>query len=208
MLTGEAERFTKLFARYELFKQVLELPGDIVECGVLKGTGLFLWARLLEIYSPRSKRKVVGFDTFAGYPADTSLEVDRQTGQEYKRQQIQDPADVSRERLLETAETLGLAHRIELIPGNATQTIPQYVASQPGFRIALLDLDFVLYDPTKTALETFYPLVVPRGIIVFDEYAVSGMGESDAVDEYFKDKSVVFKQFTWAASPTAYCVKP
>lgn len=208
MLHGEIERFTKLFARHELFKQVLELPGDIVECGVLKGTGLFLWARLLQIYSPRTKRKVVGFDTFEGYPAETSQDHDRQTGQEFKRQQIQDAAAVSVSHLMHAAENLGLADRIELVPGDATRSIPEYVAANPGFRIALLDLDFVLYDPTKAALEGFYPLVVPEGLIIFDEYAVAGMGESDAVDEFFAGKKLQLRQFPWATSPTAWCVKP
>ena len=44
------------------------------------------------------------------------------------------------------------------------------------------------------------------GIIVFDEYALQGHGESDAVDEFFKDKKIKLKSFSWANSPTAYAV--
>jgi peroxiredoxin len=51
------------------------------------------------------------------------------------------------------------------------------------------------------------PLVVPNGIIVFDEYAVHQWGESKAVDEFFKDKNVVLKSLPWTFSPTAYLKK-
>ena len=44
------------------------------------------------------------------------------------------------------------------------------------------------------------------GVIAFDEYALQGHGESDAVDEFFKDKKIKLKSFSWANSPTAYTV--
>ena len=43
LLRGPLDRFTKMWARYELFKQVIDLPGDIVEGGVFKGAGLLYW---------------------------------------------------------------------------------------------------------------------------------------------------------------------
>ena len=39
----------KFLAHYELFKQVVDLPGDIVELGVYRGTTLMNWANFLEI---------------------------------------------------------------------------------------------------------------------------------------------------------------
>jgi hypothetical protein len=36
-----AHALSKLLARYEIFKMVLNLPGDIVDCGVYRGTSLF-----------------------------------------------------------------------------------------------------------------------------------------------------------------------
>src|SRR6266446_4609227 len=38
-----AHALSKLFARYEIFKMVLNLPGDIVDCGVYRGASLFSW---------------------------------------------------------------------------------------------------------------------------------------------------------------------
>ena len=49
--------------------------------------------------------------------------------------------------------------------------------------------------------------LVPNGVVVFDEYAIDEWGESIAVDEYFKDKKVVYKSFPWSFSPTAFLIK-
>ena len=54
----------KILARYELFRMVRDIPGDIVELGVAKGTGLVQWAAMLEQFQPHSRSKVIGFDLF------------------------------------------------------------------------------------------------------------------------------------------------
>ena len=45
------------------------------------------------------------------------------------------------------------------------------------------------------------------GVIVLDEYACRGWGESDAVDEFFSDKNVEIKSVPFGAQPTAYLIK-
>ena len=206
-LWGDVDRFSKMLARYELFKRVVELPGDIVEGGVLKGAGVLYWAKLIQIFNPMSRRKVIGFDTFEGYPEDTSKAHDQQTAKAFTKQQIADQALVSDEKIMAAAEAQGLANRIELVKGDASQTIPQYVADNPGFRISLLNLDFVLYDPTLAAMQHLYPRVLPGGVVVLDEYAVADKGESDAVDEVLQGEGVELRNFSWAKSPTAYFIK-
>ncbi len=206
-LWGETDRFSKMLARYELFKRVLELPGDIVEGGVLKGAGVLYWAKLIQIFNPLSRRKVIGFDTFEGYPEDTSKEHDKKIAKAFTAEQIAEKKMVSVESIIEAAEAQGLADRVELVKGDASQTIPEYVKAHPGFRISLLNLDFVLYDPTLAAMQELYPRVVTGGVVVLDEYAVADKGESDAVDEVLRGQAVELKNFSWAKSPTAYFIK-
>jgi hypothetical protein len=50
-------------------------------------------------------------------------------------------------------------------------------------------------------------MVSPGGVVAFDEYALEGYGESNAVDEFFSDKSVKLKSIPWANTPTAYVIK-
>ena len=202
LVEGRIDRFTKIFARYELFKMVIDLPGDIVECGVFKGSGLFFWAKIIQIFNPLSCRKVVGFDTFSGVPKTVRAEKDRagsimHHNYSYILQIIK-----------EKAQELNLTGRIEFVLGDASRTIPKYAKNNPGFRIALLNLDFDVYEPTLAALEKFYDRIVGGGIVTIDEYAVANWRESDAVDEFIKGKNLELKSLPWALTPTAYFKKP
>lgn len=199
-------QFSKLFARYELYKLIIDLPGDIVEGGVFQGGGLLSWARLVQIFNPLSKRRVVGFDTFEGFPHIVRHEHDRRSAtlvNEQNRDRWQLPA----EEVVRIAKLLEVEHRVELVQGDATSTIEDYVRANPGFRVALVNLDFDMYEPTAAALKHLFPLLVPGGVIAFDEYAVRGWGESDAVDEFFRNQNVRFRAFPWASSPKAFMVK-
>ena len=205
LLHGDVDRFTKLLARYELYRMVIELPGDIVEGGVFKGAGLLYWAKLIEIFNPRTSRRVIGFDTFQGYP-DSGREYERDNARAFERSTDYQPKGA--ESLAQIAQSQGLQQRIELVPGGVGSSVREYVQANPGFRIALLNLDFDTYDSTKAMLEACYELVVPRGVVVLDEYAARQWGESDAVDEFLKQKGIALRAFPWTHSPSAYFIKP
>jgi hypothetical protein len=207
LLYGSTDRFAKILSRYELFKRVIEVPGDIVECGVFKGTGVLFWAKLIQIFHPLSLRKVVGFDTFGEFPA--TGEVDRKFAAELCAEAAYQGADPA--ALMAIAAECGVRERIESIRGDATVTIREYVETHPGFRIALLNLDFDTYAPTRAALEALYDSVVPGGVVICDEYSLSGCSESDAVDDYVHAhglSAVRLRSLPWNLSPMAYFIKP
>ena len=208
LLHGATDRFSKILSRYELFRRVVDVPGDIVECGVFKGAGLLYWAKLIQIFNPLSLRRVVGFDAFSGFPAAT--EADKRFAAEMCAEAAWEGTDP--DALLEAARSCGVAHRVELVRGDAVATIPSWAAANPGLRIALLNLDFDTAAPTRAALEGLYDRVVPGGIVICDEYGLSGCTEADAVDE-FLNKCGLFQQvrlrsISWNLSPMAYFVKP
>ena len=60
-------------------------------------------------------------------------------------------------------------NKIQLIKGNATQTIPQYIAENPHLLISLLYLDFDIYEPTVSTIQNFLPRMPKGAIIAFDE---------------------------------------
>lgn len=206
LLHGSLDRFTKMLARYELYKRIIDLPGDIVECGVFKGAGTLYWAKLTQIFNSLSLRRIVGFDTFEGYPTSTSHQYDQVSGAAFIKEAhfSGNPIDA----IYTAARNSNIEHRVELVAGDATITIKDYVMRNPGFRIAMLYLDFDVYEPTIIALEALYPLVVPGGLVVFDEYAIRGWGESDAADQFFATRNVRYQTVPWALSPTAFIVKP
>ena len=55
--SDDIERLKKIIVRYELFKKSLKIPGDIIECGVFKGTGHIFWLKLLEIFDHNSLKR-------------------------------------------------------------------------------------------------------------------------------------------------------
>ena len=68
-----------LFAKYEIFKQIVHVNGSIVECGVFVGGGTMTWLHCSAIMEPYNHtRKIIGFDTFSGFPQID--ESDKKTG--------------------------------------------------------------------------------------------------------------------------------
>lgn len=204
LLSPDTDRIRKLLVRYELFKMTLEIPGDIVECGVFKGAGWMYWLKLLELYARGEQKRVIGFDTFGSF-ADSLLDYERESAKAFTDEAAFE--GVNPEDIIASAHQAGF-HNAELVPGDVTETLSEYIKRNPGFRISLLHLDFDTYHGTKVALENMYDLVTPGGLILLDEYGKRGWGESDAVDEFFNGKGVEIKAVRNSFQPTAYIKKP
>ena len=161
------QKLTRLLALYEIFKKILPVKGSIVECGVHHGFGLMAWAHMSAILEPVNlTRRIYGFDTFGGFPA---------TGEEDKSEYGQiAPGSLSSACLDELNELirtydsnrfLGHINKVQLIKGDATKTIPRFVKNNKHLVVSLLFLDFDLFEPTRVAIESFYPRM-PKGSII------------------------------------------
>ena len=197
----------RFLAHYELFKKVIDLPGSIVEIGVYRGASLFTWTKLIETFCPGDRyRMVYGFDQFLGLTQYTDKDGQRDA-ETYSSsvEAMRELVDVHNEDSL-----IPGVERCRLIEGDVVETLPRFVKDNPGLRIALLNLDVDLYEPTRVALENLYPLVLRGGIVVFDEYGWEQWpGESSAVDEYFasnREKPIIHR-FPFSPTPGGYIVK-
>ena len=54
----------KLITKINIYNNVKDLYGDILEFGVFKGASLALWLQLKKLYEPNSSTKIIGFDFF------------------------------------------------------------------------------------------------------------------------------------------------
>ena len=204
----------RFLAHYELFTQIVEVPGAIVDIGVYRGASAFTWAKLCEIFCPTDVRKTVyGFDTFEGFPSLAPEDGTVNAAQDVRVGGYAAGTTIEQDLLAARAAMNAdrhLAHieRIEFVKGDLAQSVPNFVATHPGLRVALLNLDADLYEPTRVALEHFVPLMAPGGIIVLDEYAVTTFpGESQAVDEYFTrrfGRRPAIQKFPWHSNPSGY----
>jgi hypothetical protein len=73
---------------YDFFNKVKELPGDIVELGVFKGSGIATFSKFLEIYCPNSNKKIIGFDIFDPIKANEILNKDGELDKESRKFRI------------------------------------------------------------------------------------------------------------------------
>jgi hypothetical protein len=161
-------------AKNEIFQHILPIHGSIVECGVFMGGGLFTWAQLSAIYEPINHgRKVIGFDSFDGFPQLGEMDRDSDETTEHKVQgayKFEHLSELQKNiELFDLNRNLGHIHKMELVKGDALQSIPQYMADNRHLVVALLYLDFDLYEPTKIALKHFLPRMPKGAVIAFDE---------------------------------------
>ena len=206
--------FLKRFlAHYELFRLTIDLPGDIVELGVYRGASLFSWANFLEIRNmgDRAKR-VIGFDNFAGFKTldEKDGAPDPKVGKvpggfdggAFDVQLHDAIAIYDRDRFI------GYKPRVIIVKGDIEESVERFLQDHPGTRISLLHFDCDTYRPTLRALELLWPLVVPGGVVLFDEYAIPPwQGESQAVDEFFAGHDLALRKFDWSTNPGAYVIK-
>ena len=191
-------RLNKLLAHFELYKQIVGLPGDIFELGVYKATSLIRIASFRNILENDFSRKLVGFDAFGKFPTSN----------------LQLPSDLKFVELFETqggdgisvGETDSILTRkgfknISLVAGNIFDTLPKYLEENPATRLSLLHLDMDVKEPTTYALDALYDRVVPNGLIIFDDYN-SVAGESDAVDEFIAKKKLRIEKPNFYSIPS------
>ena len=199
----------KLLARAFLFSQVKDIPGDIVECGVFKGSGMLSWLKLKKIFVPNSFKKVIGFDYF-----DTNALLSSLSGNDKVRMtelfaERNYEHDEAVEKLLhEKITSAGFSpNDYELVKGDISETAPKFAGQRPGFRISLLYMDLDIEKPTYDTLSAFWDRVSIGGLVVFDEYAVHQWSEAQGADEFFKKKNVTIKTTTDYFCPIAYALK-
>lgn len=171
------QSLARFIARYELYKIQQQIKGCVVECGVHHGGGLLAWAKLSSSLEPLAlDRRIIGFDTFDGFPAvdvngkdsnnDGNPEARQggfQTGYDTYTELHEVIAEYDRDRFLNQFQ------KVFLVKGDATETIPQFIAEHPYLLVSLLFLDFDLYLPTKTALKHFFPRMPKGSVLAFDE---------------------------------------
>lgn len=173
----------------EIYRQILDVPGYILEFGVRFGANLALYTNLRGVYEPYNySRKIIGFDTFEGFAG--VVDADREQGRSsWNEGDYSVP--VGHEEILagilrthEAFSPLSHIEKFQLRKGDVRQTLPQFLEDHPETVIALAYFDMDIYAPTKEALRLVKPRLHKGSIIVFDEFCCDYFpGETQAVLE-------------------------
>lgn len=201
-LSCDKQRIGKLIAHYELFKMSQDINGEIIECGVFKGASLVRFAMFRKLFQSEFEKRIIGFDSFAEFP-QTNFEEDKKLRDHIVKEAGEQ--SISTDQLMEVLKNKGCDNSVDLIAGDITVTIPEYIRKNPDIRISLLNLDTDIYEPSVTILENFYPKLEKGGILILDDYNVFP-GETKAVDDYFKDMDIEIRSFPFSSTP-CYLIK-
>jgi len=166
------QTLSRILMLSEMYKKIINLHGIICEFGVYWGKNLALFEALRGMYEPYNyNRKIVGFDTFEGFPNVHEKDGDSAI--------IKEGAYSTTEKYEEYLEKILQHHeyespvshikKFELVKGDATVTIRQYLEDHPETIIAFAYFDFDIYQPTKSCLEAILPHLTKGAIIGFDE---------------------------------------
>lgn len=199
----------KLLARADIIQRVKDIPGDIVELGVFKGSGMASFMKLKDIYYPAiSPMKVIGFDFFDTFNLINSLNGDdkeKMNSLFVSRDYVH--TDNAITNLRETFAKMGYSDAdYELVPGDINTTVGEFIKQRPGFRARAVYVDVDLDEPTFNALEALWPVIPKGGIVVLDEYGIHQWSEANGADRFFKDKSIRY-QASNLPCPTVYVEK-
>ena len=189
----------RFLVKEKLFEKILHINGIVIECGVFNGAGLFTWAQLSNIYEPVNyNRKIVGFDTFAGFPnvndEQDNIGVLVSKEGDLKGSTLEE-IEISIEKY-NNERHLSHIKNVELVQGDFNVTAERYLEKNQHTIISLLYLDFDLYEPTKKALELFLPRMPKGAIVAFDEINCESFpGETKALHEVMGINNYEIRRF-------------
>jgi hypothetical protein len=169
----------------QLYAKILPVHGVIMEFGVRWGQNMALFSNLRGIHEPYNyNRKIIGFDTFEGFPSVAPEDGGRvQAGDygvaEYWMEELEEILDFHTQNA-----PIPQKKKHELVRGDATQTLPAYLSEHPETIIAMAYFDFDLYVPTRDCLQAILPHLTKGSILAFDELNVPEFpGETIALRE-------------------------
>lgn len=189
---------TKKLFMNDLYQKFLPVHGVIMEFGVRWGQNLVTLNNLRGIYEPYNhSRRIIGFDTFAGFPS-----VDKKDGEHSVIQKgafsVTENYEDYLQNILDYHESeCPLSHikKNKLVKGDAVAELEKYLKEHPETVIAFAYFDFDIYEPTKKCLELIKPYVTKGTVIGFDELNDPQFpGETVALREVFGTNKVTIQR--------------
>lgn len=180
------ERMYSLYKSVE-YVSVNAIAGDIVECGVWRGGSAMICAYALKKLGD-TRRSLYLYDTFSGMAEPgkkdrtvlgnmPAIRIWKKSVQENRNDWCYAPLSEVKTNLYRTGYP---AKKIRFIEGLVEKTIPREIPK----KIAILRLDTDWYASTYHELKYLYPLLVPGGVLIIDDYG-HWRGARKAVDRYF-----------------------
>jgi hypothetical protein len=125
---------TDLLSLDALYRMTVDLPGVIMEFGVPRGRHLAALTALRGVHEPYNPhRRIVGFDTFSGFPDVADIDT-TSPGALVGRFSVADEYPLHLRDVLdahEQGEHLAHIRRTLIVQGDVRRTLPRYLADNP-----------------------------------------------------------------------------
>jgi len=203
-----SKNLSRILFMNHIYQQIVDVQGVVMEFGTRWGQNMALFSALRGIYEPFNRmRKIVGFDTFTGFPSISSIDSKNVPMIREGGLACTENYAPYLEKVMEYQEQdnpLSHIKKYEIRVGDAIVEIDKYLKEYPETIVALAFFDFDVYEPTKKCLKAIRPHLVKGSILAFDELAVHDTpGETVALQEVFGLNNVKLKRYRYA-SPVSY----
>jgi hypothetical protein len=153
-----------------LYRQILEVQGVVAEFGCRWGQNSSLFIALRGIYEPFARlRKVIAFDTFTGFVSTRAEDGEQMKTGAYAV--TPNYEEYLAEVLAHQERESPLPHlkKHEIVKGDISTTLPDYLGRNPETIIALAYFDMDIYQPTLDALTVIKDRITRGTVLAFDE---------------------------------------
>jgi len=206
-----SKNLSRILFMDHLYRQIVDVQGIIIEFGARWGQNLALFAALRGIYEPFNRhRKIVGFDTFAGFPGISKEDGSSDLVQVGNLSVTENYVEYLT-KILEYQELdnpLSHIKKFDIREGDAVVEIERYLKEYPETILALAYFDFDIYEPTRKCLEAIRPHLVKGSVLGFDELNDhDSPGETIALKEVFGLNNISLKRYRYASRVSHFVVE-
>lgn len=182
-----------------VIKQIVNIPGIVVEFGSQFGASLSVLNNLIQIYDPwNASRKCYSFSTFEEGFVNVEPLMDGQLVVEGDYAALEGWQNILEDILYVNSLNSPVGINFKLFPGDACKTFEEFLKNETSTIIAMAHFDMDIYKPTKKTLELCLERMTKGSILVFDELNHPGFpGETIAVHEVLGINKIALKRTTF-----------
>lgn len=207
-----SKNLSRILFMHHIYQQIVDAQGIIIDFGTRWGQNMALFAALRGIYEPFNRhRKIVGFDTFIGFPRigehdNKNCSIMREGGLACSDDYVEYLDKIM--HFQEADNPLSHIKKYEIRQGDACIEIKKYLDEHPETIVAMAFFDFDIYEPTKVCLEAIKPYLVKGSLLAFDELNdIDSPGETVALKEIFDLNNVRIKRFPYTSRVSYFIIE-
>ncbi len=167
----------------DMLETTRDVPGDVAECGIFRGSSLAAIAAKLR--SLGSRKGLWAFDSFEGLPEPKAPDANLLNGVQNQKAAKGYFGNTSIDLVKRKLDAVGYEGPVHIVPGWFQDTLSK---APKALSLVFLDCDF--YESYQLCLRELWPRLSVGGVMVFDEYySIKYPGARKAIDEFFADKA-------------------